>query len=173
MRCIENSFCYLWTYVYPRCVVLGGHLYHTEGHRVKGNAESCFSISLTRVIKIGTGVNIEKISKEDLSEQESLSMFEAVGGDTLVSRDPTAWSRSVADHALWRVIEYHDFESVICLLSQQRQNALKDIIGSNAEQVVNTNTKVILFQGDRTPYELDCGKRKKKSKTPEDRLVIY
>jgi len=47
-------------HVYPRRVVLGGHLYHTEGHRVKVSAEeqgklvaaeSPFSISLTRIFE--------------------------------------------------------------------------------------------------------------------------
>jgi hypothetical protein len=153
-------------HVYPRRVVLGGHLYHTEGHRVKGStdeegkliaAESRFSASLTAAIRIGTGFSNEKKLKEDLVEQDSLSMFEAVGGDTLVSRDPTLWAKSVADYSLWRVIEYDDFESVISLLSQQQQNALKEIIDSNVEQVSNaksSNTRIMPFHGDASTHEI-------------------
>jgi hypothetical protein len=91
-------------------------------------------------------------------------MFKAVGGDTLVSRDPTVvWSRSVADHALWRVIEYHDFESVICLLSQQRQNALKDIIGSNVEQDEGVRVWVcVSSQTSYAGYRSQLSSRRKK-----------
>ncbi|UJR14387.1 hypothetical protein I4U23_001384 [Adineta vaga] len=152
----------IYGHVYPRRIILGGHLYHTEGHRIKGTseeqgkliaAETRFSISLTRAVRIGSGFHNEKKSKEDFFEQETLSMFEAVGGDTLVSRDPTLWAKSVADPTLWRVIEYHEFESVVCLLTQQRQNALTEIIGLTMEQLSKKDTKVISFHGDGTPYD--------------------
>jgi hypothetical protein len=154
----------IYGHVYSRRVVLGGHLYHTEGHRVRGSAdeegkliaaESRFSMSLAIAIKIGSGFGNEKQCKEDLVEQDSLSMFEAVGGDTLLSRDPTVWAKSVVDYSLWRVIEYDDFESVISLLSAERQMALKEIIESDVLQVSDSktnhsslNTKIVPFQGE-------------------------
>ena len=88
-------------YVYPRWIVFGDHLYHTKRHRVKRSveehgkavaSESRFSISLTRAIKMEADVNNEKKAKEDL--------FEALGGDTLVGRDPILWAKSVVDHTL-------------------------------------------------------------------------
>ncbi len=150
-------------HIYPQRVVLGGHLYHTEGHRVKGSAdeqgkliaaESRFSLSLITAIKIGSGFGNEKKLKEDLVEQDSLTMFEAVGGDTLLSQDPTLWAKSVVDYSLWRVIEYDDFESVICLLNQDRQNAIKEIIDSNIEQLSDStmirplHNKIMPFHGE-------------------------
>jgi hypothetical protein len=87
-----------------------------------------------------------------INEEALIHAFEAVGGHTLVSRDPTVWAKSVVDHSLWRVIEYDDFESVICLLTEEQQNVLKDIIACNVEQL-SKNTKIMPFQGDGTPYE--------------------
>jgi hypothetical protein len=154
----------IYGHVYSRRVVLGGHLYHTEGHRVRGSAdeeekliaaESRFSMTLATAIKIGSSFGNEKKLKEDFIEQDSLSMFEAVGGDTLLSRDPTIWAKSVMNYSLWRVIEYDDFESVISLLSAEQQMALKEIIELDIEQVSDAktnlpslNTKMMPFQGE-------------------------
>ena len=136
-----NKVLSTYGHVYPRRVVLGGHLYHTEGHRVSGTveeqkklitAETHFKASILPGAKISVGGGDEKKSKDEMSEQDSQTTFQAVGGNTLLSRDPTIWAETVADSILWRVIEQADYQSVITLLSEHQQKAIETIVVDNA-----------------------------------------
>jgi hypothetical protein len=123
-------------HVYPRKVVLGGHLYHTEIHNTKEKAEEAkeristkisLSSSFIRAAEVHVGAGTDEQSQTISSEQTSLLRFEAVGGDTRLNRDPTLWKDSIADPYLWRIIEQDDFQSVITILDQQRQQKLQEI----------------------------------------------
>jgi tellurite resistance-related uncharacterized protein len=123
-------------HVYPRLVVLGGHLYHTEVHDNKEKAEEAnkrisadvsFSLATIQPAKIHAGSGSEKQSQNKLFEQTSLLTFEAVGGDTRYNRDPTLWTNTIADPSLWRIIEQDNYQSVITLLDQKRQEKLQEI----------------------------------------------
>jgi hypothetical protein len=117
-------------HVYPQRVLLGGHLYHTEEHCVSGSAdeykkrisaESRFKAAYFKQAEIHVGGGTEKRSQEEWSQQDSAVTFQAVGGDTLRCRDPTLWAQSVGDPNWWRIIEEHDYQSVLTLLSEQQQ----------------------------------------------------
>ena len=78
-------------HVYPRSVVLGGHLYHTEVHDNKEKAEEAkkrinteisFSVSVIQPAKFMLVDGFENNRQNKSSEQTSLLTFEAVGGDT-------------------------------------------------------------------------------------------
>lgn len=126
----------IYGHVYPRVVILGGHLYHTEIHvsqekaeeaRKQTNAGIAFSTAIFEPVKIHVTAGSEKQSQNKFSEQSSFLTLEAVGGDTLQSRDPTVWTNTVADPNQWRVIEQDNYQSVITLLDTERQQSIKKI----------------------------------------------
>jgi hypothetical protein len=132
-------------HVYPRLVVLGGHLYHTEAHDNLEKAEEAknrlsadvhFSVAVIKSAKIHAGGGSEKQSQNKSSEQTSLLTFEAVGGDTRFNRDPTLWTNTIADPFLWRVIEQDNYESIITLLDKQRQQKVQKIFNSYTMQKI-------------------------------------
>ncbi|CAF5007820.1 unnamed protein product, partial [Rotaria sp. Silwood1] len=124
-------------HVYPRLVILGGHLYHTEMHDNKEQAEEAkkrlsasasFSASFMQPAKVYAGGGYEKQSHEKSLEQTSFMNLEAVGGDTTYSRDPTLWARTVTNPFLWRIIEQDNYQFVITLLDHQRQQKIQRIV---------------------------------------------
>jgi hypothetical protein len=126
----------IYGHVYPRSIVLGGHLCHTEVHDNQEKAEEAekrlsvdmsFSAAVFEPAKIHSGSGFQKESQENSSEQTSLLTFEAVGGDTSLNRDPTLWINTVADPFLWRIIEQNNYQSIITLLDQERQQKLQKI----------------------------------------------
>lgn len=77
----------IYGHVYPRSVVLGGHLYHTEIRMIKNKSEGeekrvkaamSFSTAIIQAANIHLGGGYEKKSGDKLSEQNSLTMLKAV-----------------------------------------------------------------------------------------------
>ncbi|CAF0766935.1 unnamed protein product [Adineta steineri] len=134
----------IYGHVYPKNVVLGGHIYHTEVHHNKEkaeeaqkriNAELSLSASIFKPAKIHVDGGSDDQSQSKSSDQTSLLNFEAVGGDTLNNRDPTLWTNTVADPSLWRIIEQDNYQSVITLFDRERQKKLQKIIKCHKAKV--------------------------------------
>ncbi|KAH7002963.1 hypothetical protein EDB82DRAFT_531448 [Fusarium venenatum] len=58
----------------------------------------------------------ESKSTADVKKDES-NVFEAVGGDTILTANPTAWSSTVADYRTWRVIDRDSLSSLADTIS--------------------------------------------------------
>jgi hypothetical protein len=123
-------------HVYPRSVVLGAHLYHTEVHdnqekakkaKRRLNTDVSISASIIQSGKVHADDRSVKESKNKSSEKTLRLSFEAVGGDTSLNHDPTLWIDTIADPFLWRIIEQDNYQSIITLLDQQRQEKLEKI----------------------------------------------
>ncbi|CAF5079516.1 unnamed protein product, partial [Rotaria sp. Silwood1] len=136
-------------HVYPRQVVLGGQLYHTEIHhnqdkaeeaKKRISAEASFFASIIKPAKIYVGGGSENQLQNKSSNQTSLLSFQAIGGDTRLHRDPTLWTDSVAEPSLWRIIEQDNYQSVITLLDQERQQKLQRIISYPTMKGIYVNT---------------------------------
>ncbi|CAF3745648.1 unnamed protein product [Rotaria sp. Silwood1] len=120
-------------HVYPQRITLGGHLFYTEEHCVKGNvdeeeiriaAEDRFKTAYLTQTELRLGSSFGNKSKKESSKQDSSITFEAVGGNTLLARNPTAWEETLSNPIFWRVIEQSEYKSVITLLSKQQQEAI-------------------------------------------------
>jgi hypothetical protein len=120
-------------HLYPRQVVLGGHLYHTEEHRVKGSAdehskkieaETRFNVARWKQVNIHADGGSANRSRSEWSEQDSSITFQAVGGNTLLCHDPTRWAQTVADPSNWRIIDQSHYQSVLTLLSEKQQTMI-------------------------------------------------
>ena len=120
-------------HVYPRRVVLGGHLFHTETHQSTGlldeyemraNVEARFKCAYIKGLELGAGGGTERRSTNEQSTQTSLITFQAVGGDTTLCQNPTAWQNTVRDPRLWRVIQREDYQPVLTLLPPDKQQAI-------------------------------------------------
>ncbi|CAF3480417.1 unnamed protein product [Fusarium graminearum] len=59
---------------------------------------------------------MESKSTTDVKKNES-NVFEAVGGDTILAANPTAWSSTVADYRTWRVIDRDSLSSITNVIS--------------------------------------------------------
>jgi hypothetical protein len=70
------------------------------------------------------------------SELTSLLTFEAAGGDTRNNRDPTLWTDTIGNSFLWRIIEQDNYQSVITLLDQQRQQKSTKIFEYHATKKI-------------------------------------
>lgn len=46
----------------------------------------------------------DKVNEDTAKTQNEAAVFEAVGGETILSTDPKSWCPTVANHELWRVI---------------------------------------------------------------------
>jgi len=86
-----------------------------------------FSAAIIQPAKFHAGSGSVKESENKSSEQTSLLTFEAVGGDTRLNRDPSLWTNTIADPFLWRIIEQDNYQSIITLLDQQRQQKIQEI----------------------------------------------
>jgi hypothetical protein len=126
----------IYGHVYPRSIILGGHLFHTEVHdnqekakkaKRRLNTDVSFSASVIQSGKFHAEDRSAKESENKSSERTSRLTFEAVGGDTLLNRNPTLWINTVADPFLWRIIEQNNYQSIITLLDQERQQKLQKI----------------------------------------------
>jgi hypothetical protein len=120
-------------HVYPRRVILGGHLFHTQEHCIKSNIEeekirkdieARFKIAYFKQAEGYAGGGSAERSKQEGSQHESAIAFQAVGGNTLLSRNPAAWEETVANPMLWRIIEQSEYQSVITLLSKEQQQKI-------------------------------------------------
>jgi hypothetical protein len=114
-------------HVYPQQVVLGGHLYHSETHHIKGNADESKTLREAEArfkAAFHVGGGSENKLKEERAQQDSSITFQAVGGDTVLSRDPTLWAQTVTNPKFWRIIQQSDYQSVLTLLSKQQQKMI-------------------------------------------------
>ncbi|UJR19599.1 hypothetical protein I4U23_022733 [Adineta vaga] len=138
-----NSVLSYYGHVYPQRIVLGGHLHYAEQHWVRGNieekerrmaVETRVKTALSKQNDLHRSSIAGKRSKRGSSEQNSSVTFEAVGGDTLLVRNPTAWEETLNNPMLWRVIDQRHCKSVLTLLSDKQQEAILRIDSSlNAE----------------------------------------
>jgi hypothetical protein len=120
-------------HVYPQRIVLGGHLFYENDHFVKTNVEekkirteiqtSCRT-AFSEQTEIHLGHSSAERSRQECSQQDSSITFQAVGGNTFLSRDPTAWRETLADPMFWRVIQQSDYKPVVTLLNKQQQEAI-------------------------------------------------
>ncbi len=62
-----------------------------------------------------------------------------MGGDTRFNCDPTLWTNSIANPSLWRIIEQDNYQSVITLLDQERQDKLQEIFTYHAQKKMLTS----------------------------------
>ena len=142
----------VYGHMYPRRIVLGGHLFHSEEHRItesieesriEGDVEARFRIAYSKQIPAHPTVDGERKSRNERSDHESSITFQAVGGDTLRCRNPTVWEETIVDPRLWRVIERTDYQPTLSLLSQEQQDTVAGkwcIIGTDL-------SKTPLFSG--------------------------
>ncbi|CAF1422823.1 unnamed protein product [Adineta steineri] len=120
-------------HVYPQRVVLGGHLFHTEDHLIKGdvieeeirrNVEGRFRSDFFKQFEIHANSDSSNRSRQETNEQRSSITFQAVGGHTLLVHNPTAWEQTVTDPKLWRIIQQDDYKPVTDLLNGQQRRAI-------------------------------------------------
>ncbi|CAF3259815.1 unnamed protein product, partial [Rotaria sp. Silwood2] len=107
-------------HIYPRRVVLGGHLYYTKMDSVRNKAEeeekrlkveASFATSIFKPAPVHVGGEFANKLENKFFEQTSIQTYKAVGGDTLMVRDPTQWTSTVADPSLWRIIQQDEYQS--------------------------------------------------------------
>lgn len=124
-------------HVYPERVILGGYLYYIRSHLIRKedvntmlkSANESFHTSFETFLKISTNSNdMAAESVKEMEEYKSANIFQFIGGDRSLSRNVQAWKKSLDDPLQWRVVEYERFRSVISLLSQDRQDAIRKII---------------------------------------------
>jgi hypothetical protein len=120
-------------HVYPQRIVLGGHLFYENDHFVKTNVEekkirteiqTTCRTAFSEQTEIHLGHSSAERSRQECSQQDSSITFQAVGGNTFLSRDPTAWRETLADPMFWRVIQQSDYKPVVTLLNKQQQEAI-------------------------------------------------
>ena len=107
----------------------------------------------------GMKASVEGVEEKSLSTDKSSSkennIFEAVGGDTILANNPTAWSTTVAYPSLWRVINRQGLQPLIGMVSEmdakyrgvqrwfyQAIPALEKYIGLDEEGGVNARLKI-------------------------------
>lgn len=135
-------------HVYPERVVLGGYLYFIESHLIRKEDDSTalktanefFRTSFETFVKTSTNSNDMAGPVKEMKEYKSTNIFQFTGGDRSLSRDVQAWTKSLDDPLQWRVVEYDRFQSVISLLSQDRQDAIRRMI-ENANIPKNGKTR--------------------------------
>ncbi|CAF1007049.1 unnamed protein product [Adineta steineri] len=64
------------------------------------------------------------LSAQEQIEQKSSITLQAVGGNTLMVRNPTVWEQTVADPMLWRIIQQVEYKPVTGLLNEQQRQAI-------------------------------------------------
>jgi len=74
--------------------------------------------------ELHVGSSFGEKSKQGSSPQDSSVIFEAVGGNTLLTRNPTAREETLSNPMFWRVIEQSEYKPVITLLSKQQQEEI-------------------------------------------------
>jgi hypothetical protein len=91
----------------------------------------------------------------DKSSSKEDNIFEAVGGDTILANNPTAWSATVAYPSLWRVINRQGLQPLIEMVSEMNTKyrgvqrwfyqaipALQKYIGLDEKGGVNARLKI-------------------------------
>ena len=123
-------------HVYPERVVLGGYLYFIESYLIRKEddntalktANEFFRTSFETFVKTSTNSDDMTETVKEMKEYKPTNIFQFTGGDRSLSRNVQSWTKSLDDPLQWRVVEYDRFQSVISLLSQDRQDAIRQII---------------------------------------------
>lgn len=108
----------------------------------------------------------DQSSATENSSSEENNIFEAVGGNTILANNPTAWSATVAYPSLWRVINRQGLQPLIEMVSEtdtkyrgvqrwfyQASPALQQYIGLDGKGGVNARLKIESPQNRYIQYQ--------------------
>ncbi|CAF0957719.1 unnamed protein product [Adineta ricciae] len=128
-------------YVYPKSVIIGGKLFHTDIQEVNKNVDEhehktkihgAFNANFTVIMKNKVGFDgayqTSGLQTSDNTTQKSSITWEATGGNTLQNNNAAAWQASVSSSQHWRVIEYGEFIPTYKLLNEKLQKQIERIL---------------------------------------------
>ncbi|CAF3762825.1 unnamed protein product [Rotaria sp. Silwood1] len=98
-----------------------------ENDVIKLKTDANISIPEKKKSEVASGRFEPNVASSNIKETSAPSKgptIPAVGGNTLLARNPTAWEETLSNPIFWRVIEQNEYKSVITLLSKQQQEAI-------------------------------------------------
>ncbi|CAF0725395.1 unnamed protein product [Adineta steineri] len=131
----------LYGQVFPKMVILGGHLYQTDIRKVARNLNEnehrdkiyANFQGLVKAVEsgaggIGGGVTTNEACRTATTDHRSDVKFEATGGDTLLIGNISEWKSSIRDSRRWRIIEYGELIPTYKLLNNELQKKIEDVL---------------------------------------------